>query len=126
MAEPRLWLTYRSVSRALAGLTASLAFALLFVPGVVLWLFGLDIPAEAGFLARRAAMLFLGISIIAWLGQSAPPSELRRALCTGLAVMMGALALLGLIEFLRGMAGPGILLAIAVETLFCAAYLKLR
>ena len=127
MAEPASrWPDFRQASRALAGVTALLFLTLPIAPGLVFWLFGMSAPDEAAFIVRLAAMLFLGLSTIAWLGQSAPQSALRRALCTGTAVMMGALALLGLTEFLRVMAGPGILLAIAVETLFCAIYLKLR
>ncbi|WP_432448146.1 hypothetical protein [Aliiroseovarius marinus] len=118
--------TYRQLSTIAAALCAVLAVVLTFAPGLIYWLFQVGAHESAGFMARRAAMLFVGLGLIAWLGRDAAPSDLRRAICTGFAIMMAGLGLLGTVEFLRGFAGPGIFLAVAAEALFAIAYWRLR
>ncbi len=70
-------------------------------------------------------MLFLGISVLSWFGRNAEHSELRQAMCIGLAASMFCLAALGSGEFARGYAGPGIWLAIVTETALGIAYIKI-
>ncbi|MEO9459901.1 MAG: hypothetical protein ABJE63_02095 [Lentilitoribacter sp.] len=76
-------------------------------------------------IARRAAMMFMGLSAIIFLSRNAEPSQLRQSLCLGLAIMMAALAIIGIFEFVRGAVGVGIWLAITTEIGFALAYFKL-
>ena len=76
-------------------------------------------------MARRAAMLFLGVAVVTFLSRETPPSQLRANLCLGLAIMMAGLAAVGVFEFIRGAVGLGIWLAIVTEISFALAYFKL-
>ncbi len=70
-------------------------------------------------------MLFLGISVLSWLGRNASNSESRQAICLGLAISMMALALLGTVEFVRGYTGFGVLLAVTTEICLSGLYFKI-
>ena len=60
---------------------------------------------------RRAAMLFLGMGVLAQLSRDAAQSPARQAISFGTGVSMLGLATMGVAELARGFAGPGILLA---------------
>lgn len=124
MSDGRL--SWKIICTAMAIMASTLFVALLVIPGQVMWLFGLDTPPEAAFIARRAAMLFLGLAVLCWLSRSAAPSHLRGALALSLSVMMAALASLGIVEVLRGVAGPGIWFANLTELAFAVAFWRLR
>ncbi len=47
---------------------------------------------------RRLGAVYLGVSIILFMGRTAPPSDLRTAICVGLLFSMVVLAGLGLFE----------------------------
>lgn len=114
--------------KELSTITSLVAFVLcitlLLVPEAIFSLFQIQEHNSAFFIGRRAAMLFLGISIFAWVGRSALHSDSRQAISLGLAVSMIALALLGTLEYIRGFAGLGISLAIVTEVALGAAYFK--
>ncbi|MEP2946493.1 MAG: hypothetical protein ABJN11_03600 [Lentilitoribacter sp.] len=76
-------------------------------------------------IARRAAMMFFGLSAIIFLTRNSEASQLRQNLCLGLAIMMAALAAIGIFEFVRGAVGVGIWLAVITEIGFALAYFKL-
>jgi len=115
-------MTFKTLSQALASLTAALSLSLLFLPQSVLWVFGVEPTESALFISRRAGALFIAFAVIAYLGRTAAPSSLRQAVCLGLSLSFGALAVLGIFELTRGYAGPGILFPIVAETLFAYAY----
>lgn len=109
-------------------LTAYLAFALcaglLIAPGLFVTLFGLEPSLGGEVMARRAGVLFAPIGLIyLQLGKSNDP-QLRRALLSAGTVLMVPMGLLGLTELLLGRAGPGILVAVAVEAVLALLYLK--
>lgn len=102
-----------------------LCVILLSVPEVIFELFNVDDNSSAFFFGRRAAMLFLGIAVLSWVGRNASHSESRQAICLGLATSMLALAILGIFEYLRGFAGVGILLAVITEVCLFSMYFKI-
>ncbi|WP_432452911.1 MULTISPECIES: hypothetical protein [unclassified Agarivorans] len=112
-----------SVITAVIALTLCLVF--LITPEVIFMLFNIDENSSAFFIGRRAAMLFLGISLITWVGRNASHSDSRQAVCLGLAISMFSLAVLGTIEYLRGFAGFGISLAVMTETFLALLYFKI-
>ena len=115
-----------SLVSTLTAVIASLLFiVLLFVPEIAFSLFAIEENQSAFFIARRAAMLFLGIAVVAWVGRDAAHSASRQALCIGLTVAMLALVVLGTAELIRGFAGVGILLAVFTEALLGGLYLRL-
>lgn len=117
-----LLLNFVFVNKAAATVCATLFLALLFVPFLVWQLFGIAGSAEIDFLARRAAMLFLGLAIITWQMAGIEDLKARRAISFALSVTMAGLALSGLAEYVRGFAGPGILAAAVAETVFSLLY----
>lgn len=116
-------MTFETVTRIAFGITLALSATLIFVPGVILWLFQLAGEASTYVMARRAGGLFLGISALAFVTMDSEHAETRRAVSLCFLVMMAFLALLGLFEFIRGAVGGGIFLAIVVEMFFAYYYL---
>jgi hypothetical protein len=114
--------------RSLATFTALLCFALALVwglrPDLLLWLWSVEYSNATGLVSRRNAALFLGIGIMFWRARHAPPSDIRRAMTSGFAVGCLVLAVLGFSEWINGNAGPGILLAVATETVLGLAFIQ--
>lgn len=75
-------------------------------------------------IGRRIGALYLGLSVIFFLARSAPVSVARTALCTGTAIALSVLALLGIYELSAGHVGKGILASIAIESLLVIAFIR--
>lgn len=105
--------------RTLSILTATLCFVLALVWGLLpqwlLQVWGVDYSSATGLVSRRSAMLFLGLGVMFYSARNAAPSVARTALSTGFITGCFGLAGIGLLEWLSGHAGPGILLAVSVE-----------
>ncbi len=118
-------ISYPFVSKLSSALCFALFVCLLLAPGLIYWIFGLDGNEVSDLIARRAAMMFMGLSAMIFLSRNAEASQQRQNMCLGLAIMMGALAVIGIFEFVRGAVGLGIWLAIITEIAFSLAYFKL-
>lgn len=118
-------ISYPLVSKLASALCFTLFVCLLLTPGLIYWIFGLEGNEVSDLIARRAAMMFFGLSAIIFLSRNSEASQLRQNLCLGLAIMMAALAAIGIFEFVRGAVGVGIWLAITTEIAFALAYFKL-
>lgn len=118
-------ISYPLVSKLASALCFTLFVCLFLAPELIYWIFGLIGNDVSDLMARRAAMMFMGLAAIIFLSRNAEPSQLRQSLCLGLAIMMGALAIIGIFEFLRGAVGVGIWFAITTEIAFALAYFKL-
>lgn len=118
-------INYKNVSLAATVMYALLFIFLLFTPDFIFWIFQIEGGETANFIARRAAMLFLGLTIIAYCGRAALHSVMRQAVALAMGISMAALAVLGMFEFFRGFSGPGIWFAILAETGFAGAYLSI-
>ena len=114
--------------RTLAVFTALLCFALALVwglrPELLLWMWNVEYSSATGLVCRRNAALFLAIGIMFYRARHAGPSDVRRAMTTGFIAGCLVLAGLGLIEWINGNAGPGILLAVATETVLGLAFIQ--
>lgn len=112
----------------LALFTALLCFALALVwglrPDLLLWVWSVEYSSATGLVSRRNAALFLAIGIMFYRARHAPPSDTRRALTCGFITGCLVLAVLGFSEWINGNAGPGILLAVATETVLGLAFLQ--
>ena len=117
-------INFRVVSIITTVIALILCLVLILFPEIIFMLFNINDDSSAFFIGRRAAMLFLGISVVTWVGRNAPHSESRQAICLGLTISMLALALLGTAEYLRGFAGAGILLAVITEAILALLYFK--
>ncbi|MGH1368500.1 MAG: hypothetical protein ACRBCL_07760 [Maritimibacter sp.] len=107
-------MTFRHTCMLTTLLALVLAAGLILVPGLFLWLFGLEGDVAATVMARHAGVLFLGLSIILF-GARRARGRSQFTIALGLSVMMGAMALLGLIELSLGRVGAGIIVAILTE-----------
>jgi hypothetical protein len=106
-----------------AGLLAALSATHLLTPGLMTWLFGIAPDVSAHVMARRAGVLFFLLACLFFIVRSADAAPLRRRISGVTAAAMGGLAVLGLVEFLFGRVGPGILLPVAAETGIAALFL---
>lgn len=117
-------MSYKAVSIAASALCSALFACLLVAPDLIYWLFGIERHTTADLLARRAAMLFLGMAVLTFLGRNAPYSSLRQVVSVAMATTMAGLMLTGMYEFFLGTAGIGIWSAIGGEALFLGLYLQ--
>ena len=117
-------MTFEVLNRIAFVIFAALFVVLLFFPGLIYWLFALEGGPSVDFIARRAAMLFAGLSVLALITAETENDEVRQVVSLSFAVTMAALAILGLFELVRGAAGIGIPLAVAVESVFAFYYLR--
>lgn len=118
-------MNFRSLSIATALLAFTLSACLFFSPALIFTLFGIESNTSAVLIAKRAAMLFLGLGVLSSLARNAPHSELRQVVLASAGVTMLSLALLGLFEYTTGHAGHGILVAVAGELGFAASHFAL-
>ena len=118
-------ITYKTLSVTTASICITLSIFLLFIPEPLFFIFGVAGNDSAYFLSRRASMLFVGYSAISFLSRNDPPSASRQSILAGIGISMLGLFILGLFEFLRGFAGPGILLAMMVELFLALCYLSI-
>ena len=114
--------------RSLATFTALLCFALALVwglrPDLLLWVWSVEYSSATGLVSRRNAALFLAIGLMFYRARLAQPSDTRRALTSGFVAGCLVLAVLGFGEWINGNAGPGILLAVATETVLGLAFIQ--
>ncbi len=117
-------MTFSAVSIATASFFLTLAAVLLIAPDLIYWVFSLEAGESADGLARRAALLFLGLATISYLGGTLKDSTSRSAISPGIVVAMAGMALLGVLEYLRGGVGAGIGVAVMVELALVAAHAR--
>ena len=118
-------IAYKTLSAMTAGLCIVLAVSLLFFPEPIFFVFGVAGNESAYFISRRASMFFAGYAAIAFLSRHEPPSASRRSISLGIGMSMAGFVVLGLFEFVRGFAGPGILLPMAVELFLALSYFSI-
>jgi hypothetical protein len=110
-------LKIRFENLALLSALICLALALIWslAPQFLLSMWAVGFSEPVGLVCRRAAALFAGVGVMLFQLRHAAPSPVRSAVATGLMVACSLLAVLGITELVLGHAGPGILLAVAVE-----------
>ncbi len=110
------------LSLAAAFLFGALSLTLIFLPEIVYWLFQLEGNTLGDLLGKRAGMLFLGLAILCFYARTSISPEVRSLVALAVASSMGGMAMVGLYELVWGMAGPGILVAVAIELTLAALY----
>lgn len=113
---------FKHFSLASALLCFALAFIWLCVPQLLLAIWSVGFSESTGLVGRRAAALFAGIGVMLFQLRHAAPSPARAAVSNGAMVLCSMLALLGVLELVLGHAGPGILLAVAVEMVLAIGF----
>ncbi len=117
-------MTFRTTSSLAAFVCAALSAVLLVVPSLIFWLFQLDANIATEVFARRASVLFLGLSLMIFGLRDLPNGPAQKSVARAIALMMAALAVLGAVEFVLGRVGPGIVLAILTELAFVALFVR--
>ena len=118
-------MTFRAASTLSALVFAGLSLGLVAAPGLFAALFGLDPSVGAEVMARRAGVIFAGLTVIfAALRPLADAALIRGVALGGLVMMVGMIGL-GLIEWGLGRVGPGILVAVLAEVVLALIYLRL-
>lgn len=84
----------------------------------------MEAPEQALVVGRRIGAVFLGISLMLFLGRSGTAEDLRTGVLVGLALALGMEALLGLIELRAGRMGRGILVGVTLEVLLTAGLIS--
>jgi hypothetical protein len=117
-------LSQKNICSLAALVCTSLCLVLLFVPGLIFWLFSMAHDVGGVLIARRAAMLFAGLGFLAWSARNLAPSAASKAIFQAFSIAMGGLAMLGVYEFLRGNVGVGIGLAVVAEVFFATMFAR--
>ena len=94
----------------------------MFAPGRSLALWGIQSNDIAELVSRRAAAMYVGLSVMFFMARNAPPSPARRALVSGLVVACLILAALGLFEIYRGRVQLDMLIAVTIEVALPLAF----
>ena len=118
-------MTFRAASTLSALVFAGLSLGLLAAPGLFAALFGLDPSVGAEVMARRAGVIFAGLTVIFAALRPLVDATLIRGVALGGLVMMVGMIGLGLIEWGLGRVGPGILVAVLAEVVLALLYLRL-
>lgn len=115
-------MTFATIALLLSILLLALGAGWLFTGGMFYKQWGVDESHRGTLGARRIGAIYLGLGLMLYLARTAPPSELRTAVCAGVLAVLVLLALLGGFEFLSRKAGPGMLSAVLVESLLAASF----
>ena len=118
------WFTQDRTCLIAAIILSALSITLLFIPGLIFWLFSMSHDLGGAIISRRTAMLFAGLALLAWRARDLERSRATDAIFQAFVVVMAGLACVGLFEYLRGTVGIGIFLAIIVELFFAAAFVR--
>jgi len=68
------------------------------------------------FLAKRAGVLFLGLTVLCYYSRNSYTAEVQDLVSLAVGLSMGVMAFLGIFEFTRGTVGSGIFLAVVIES----------
>ena len=113
---------YKIVMHASAVLFLVLALTLFFDPRGFLAGLGLDLTTSTDFVARRASVLLLSLSVLSFFARNIASSTARQTLSLAMLVATGPMAILGIAEFARGATTAGISKAVAIETTCAVCY----
>ena len=119
-------MTFTIVATSAAVASLLLGAGFLFAGTFMLKQWGVNGTVEGLLMSRRIGAVYLGLSLMLWLGRSAPSSPLRSAMCAGLALAIAMLAGLGLFEWRARRVSSGIFIAVIVETLLATGFLWVR
>jgi hypothetical protein len=111
------------VSSALAALICViLAVIFLVSPGQYVATYGVAADTSGLFLGRRTSSLFLGVAVILWMLRNHADPDVQRAVCWGMIVIFGGIAVTGLSAFVTGIAANTILVAAVGELVIVGAF----
>ena len=102
---------------------AALAVQWVLLPQLPIGLMGLHDDEGTRAVGVRLAGLMVAWAVTLFLARDLPPSPGRRAISYGMVALGASTALGGLMGLMTGTHGPGVLVALAVETLMAVGFL---
>ncbi len=109
-----------AIATSIAGLLLGIGW--LFAGHLLLRRWGIETNPAGLLVCRRLGAVYVGIAVMLFLGRSAPPSDLRLAVCIGMLISLVLLAGLGLVEFKARRAGPAILASVVLEVILAGGF----
>lgn len=116
---------FKTINLITSVIALILFLILMLGPEVIFFLFGISSDDSALFMSRRSAVLFLALAVLAWFIRNNEDLETQQAVCLSFVTMMAGLAALGIIEYGRGYAEMGIVIAVLTETILGVVYFKI-
>ncbi len=116
-------MTFRQLCLSVSTVFFILCLTLAVTPHIIYWLFDIDSNDLGDFLAKRAGVLFLGLSLLCFHARASTSDEVRSLVSFAVGSSMAAMAVLGVYEFSRATVGAGIWVAITAEATIAALFL---
>jgi hypothetical protein len=113
---------FKIVSIFTSVLFAYLFFTLLLNSESFLNGLGLQSSLASFFLARRASIFMLGISVLMFGSRNFPHSKARQIICFAISIMMFGFACTGSYEFIKGNVNSSILGSIIIEIILSISF----
>ncbi|AUR05914.1 hypothetical protein PhaeoP72_03996 (plasmid) [Phaeobacter inhibens] len=108
------------------GVFAVLSLVLLFTPHLVPTVFDLESAVSTEIIAKRAGILFAGLTYLTLSTASHPQNATKDRIEQAIALLLMGLAILGAVEWMNGRLGLGVWLAIGIEILLVGLLLTAR
>ena len=118
-------MNFKTLSVITSIVAGTLCASLLIYPEIIFTLFNIEHNSAAFFIGRRAAMLFLGITVMSWAVRNTAHSQTQQAICLGHGFAMLGMSFMGVTEFVRGYVSAGIFIAIVTEAILAYSYFKI-
>lgn len=118
-------MNFRNLSIITAIITFILGIGYIFFGTLVVGRWQIEITDSLLLVGRRAGSLYIGLSVIFFLSRNAPVSAARTAICTGTAIALALLAILGLYEYLSDNIASSILASIGLESLLAIGFARI-
>lgn len=115
-------MTFKIMAYVMTFAGGILGLRFVFVGVSVLKEWGIEATNGPLVICRRIGAIYLGLSLMFFLGRNAAPSELRSAVCLGIGGAIALLACLGLFERWAGRVSSGILVPAVVEAVLAAGF----
>jgi hypothetical protein len=115
-------MTFKVVAFLMTFAGCLLGFRFTFAGASILKEWGIEVTDGSLVMCRRIGVLYFGLALMFFLGRNAPPSDLRSAVCLGIAGALALLGCLGIFEFRAGRVTSGVIVPIIIEIVFAAVF----
>lgn len=115
-------MTFRIMAWVMALAGCVLGIRLLFAGASLLDEWGIEVADGPLVICRRIGAIYLGLAVMFFLGRSAPPSDLRSAVCIGVGGASALLAGLGIFELQARRVRSRIVVPVIAEIVLAAGF----
>ena len=115
-------MTFKIMAYVMALGGCALGIRFIFAGASLLREWGIEVTDGPLVICRRLGAIYLGLAFMFFLGRTAPPSDLRSAVCLGVGGASALLAGLGLFELHAGRVSSGIVIPAIIEIVLAAGF----